>query len=174
MKKQSYILLSSLLLLAACSQKEEAVYGEGASYVQRTNQTLSDYAATLEGTPQWLLTLYAGEKQAYGGHNVLVSFAHGKVTAASEELPTEETSDYSLLFGEKAILSFDTYNKVLHYFVEPSFLFVRREITSLKSSPIRTECFPYVASAPTTLSHSLLSREIRLPIWRKYARKPPC
>ena len=42
MKKQSYILLSSLLLLAACSQKEEAVYGEGASYVQRTNQTLSD------------------------------------------------------------------------------------------------------------------------------------
>lgn len=123
MKKQSYILLSSLLLLAACSQKEEAVYGEGASYVQRTNQTLSDYAATLEGTPQWLLTLYAGEKQAYGGYNVLVSFAHGKITAASEELPTEETSDYSLLFGEKAILSFDTYNKVLHYFVEPSFLF---------------------------------------------------
>lgn len=123
MKKQSYILLSSLLLLAACSQKEEAVYGEGASYVQRTNQTLSDYAATLEGTPQWLLTLYAGQEQAYGGHNVLVSFAHGKVTAASEELPTEETSDYSLLFGEKAILSFDTYNKVLHYFVEPSFLF---------------------------------------------------
>ena len=123
MKKQSYILLSSLLLLAACRQKEEAVYGEGASYVQRTNQTLSDYAATLEGTPQWLLTLYAGEKQAYGGHNVLVSFAHGKVTAASEVLPTEETSDYSLLFGEKAILSFDTYNKVLHYFVEPSFLF---------------------------------------------------
>ena len=123
MKKQSYILLSSLLLLAACSQKEEAVYGEGASYVQRTNQTLSDYAATLEGTPQWLLTLYAGEKQAYGGHNVLVSFAHGKITAASEELPTEETSDYSLLFGEKAILSFDTYTKVLHYFVEPSFLF---------------------------------------------------
>ena len=123
MKKQSYILLSSLLLLAACSQKEEAVYGEGASYVQRTNQTLSDYAATLEGTPQWLLTLYVGEEQAYGGHNVLVSFAHGKITAASEELPTEETSDYSLLFGEKAILSFDTYNKVLHYFVEPSFLF---------------------------------------------------
>ena len=113
MKKQSYILLSSLLLLAACSQKEEAVYGEGASYVQRTNQTLSDYAATLEGTPQWLLTLYAGEEQAYGGHNVLVSFAHGKVTAASEELPTEETSDYSLLFGEKAILSFDTYNRTL-------------------------------------------------------------
>ena len=124
MKKQQYILLSAiLLLLGACSQKEEAVYGKGTSYVQRTNQTLSEYATTLEGTPQWLLTLYAGENQSYGGYNFLVSFARGKVTAASEVLPTEETSDYSLLFGEKAILSFDTYNKVLHYFVEPSFLF---------------------------------------------------
>ena len=124
MKKQQYILLSAiLLLLGACSQKEEAVYGKGTSYVQRTNQTLSEYASTLEGTPQWLLTLYAGENQSYGGYNFLVSFARGKVTAASEVLPTEETSDYSLLFGEKAILSFDTYNKVLHYFVEPSFLF---------------------------------------------------
>ena len=124
MKKQQYILLSAiLLLLGACSQKEEAVYGKGTSYVQRTNQTLSEYASTLEGTPQWLLTLYAGENQSYGGYNFLVSFARGKVTAASEVLSTEETSDYSLLFGEKAILSFDTYNKVLHYFVEPSFLF---------------------------------------------------
>ena len=124
MKKQQYILLSAiLLLLGACSQKEEAVYGKGTSYVQRTNQTLSEYASTLEGTPQWLLTLYAGENQSYGGYNFLVSFARGKVTGASEVLPTEETSDYSLLFGEKAILSFDTYNKVLHYFVEPSFLF---------------------------------------------------
>ena len=42
MKKQQYILLSAiLLLLGACSQKEEAVYGKGTSYVQRTNQTLS-------------------------------------------------------------------------------------------------------------------------------------
>ena len=107
MKKQQYILLSAiLLLLGACSQKEEAVYGKGTSYVQRTNQTLSEYASTLEGTPQWLLTLYAGENQSYGGYNFLVSFARGKVTAASEVLPTEETSDYSLLFGEKAILSF--------------------------------------------------------------------
>ena len=49
MKKQQYILLSAiLLLLGACSQKEEAVYGKGTSYVQRTNQTLSEYASTLE------------------------------------------------------------------------------------------------------------------------------
>ena len=124
MKQQTYILLTALLLLGACDQKEDAVYGKDNSYVQRTNETIDRYVSTLENAPNgWLLTLYAGGNQSYGGYNVLVSFAQGKVTAVSEVVPEADTSDFSLLFGEKTILSFDTYNKVLHYFVEPSFLF---------------------------------------------------
>lgn len=122
MKKYVYILVSCAFF-AACDQKEEAVYGKGNSYVKRTGETITKYTKALEEAPNgWLLTVYAGDNQQYGGYNFLVSFAGGKVKASSEVNTTETTSDYSLSFNEKAILSFDTYNEVLHYFVEPSFL----------------------------------------------------
>ena len=116
-----FVACSSLM---ACDQKEEAVYDQ--SYVQRTNATVTEYSKVLEEAPNgWLLRLYPGENQYYGGYNFIVSFAGGKVTAVSEVNTTEATSDYSLSFNEKVILSFDTYNEVLHQFVEPSYLFPR-------------------------------------------------
>ncbi len=123
MKKYIYMFVACSFLMA-CDQKEEAVYDQ--SYVQRTNATVTEYSKVLEEAPNgWLLRLYPGENQYYGGYNFIVSFAGGKVTAVSEVNTTEATSDYSLSFNEKVILSFDTYNEVLHQFVEPSYLFPR-------------------------------------------------
>ena len=126
MKKYIYVLSC---LLVSCSQEEEAVYGKGNSYAKRTGETSTEYVNLLEGaTNGWLLSMYVGTGQQYGGYNYILKFHQGKVTALSEATTEEDTSLYTLNFSEKSILTFDTYNKVLHQFVEPSALFPEGKI----------------------------------------------
>lgn len=128
MKKYIYMCLAACLL-ASCSQEEEAVYGKGNSYAKRTGETSTEYVNLLEGaTNGWLLSMYVGTGQQYGGYNYILKFHQGKVTALSEATTEEDTSLYTLNFSEKSILTFDTYNKVLHQFVEPSALFPEGKI----------------------------------------------
>ena len=128
MKKYIYMYLAACLLVS-CSQEEEAVYGKGNSYAKRTGETSTEYVNLLEGaTNGWLLSMYVGTGQQYGGYNYILKFHQGKVTALSEATTEEDTSLYTLNFSEKSILTFDTYNKVLHQFVEPSALFPEGKI----------------------------------------------
>ena len=128
MKKYIYMCLAACLL-ASCSQEEEAVDGKGNSYAKRTGETSTEYVNLLEGaTNGWLLSMYVGTDQQYGGYNYILKFHQGKVTALSEATTEEDTSLYTLNFSEKSILTFDTYNKVLHQFVEPSALFPEGKI----------------------------------------------
>ena len=128
MKKYIYMCLAACLLVS-CSQEEEAVYGKGNSYAKRTGETSTEYVNLLEGaTNGWLLSMYVGTDQQYGGYNYILKFHQGKVTALSEATTEEDTSLYTLNFSEKSILTFDTYNKVLHQFVEPSALFPEGKI----------------------------------------------
>ena len=128
MKKYIYMCLAACLLVS-CSQEEEAVYGKGNSYAKRTGETSTEYVNLLEGaTNGWLLSIYVGTGQQYGGYNYILKFHQGKVTALSEATTEEDTSLYTLNFSEKSILTFDTYNKVLHQFVEPSALFPEGKI----------------------------------------------
>ena len=128
MKKYIYMCLAACLLFS-CSQEEEAVYGKGNSYAKRTGETSTEYVNLLEGAANgWLLSMYVGTGQQYGGYNYILKFHEGKVTALSEATTEEDTSLYTLNFSEKSILTFDTYNKVLHQFVEPSALFPEGKI----------------------------------------------
>ena len=128
MKKYIYMCLAACLLVS-CSQEEEAVYGKGNSYVKRIGETSTEYVNLLEGaTNGWLLSMYVGTGQQYGGYNYILKFHEGNVTALSEATTEEDTSLYTLNFSEKSILTFDTYNKVLHQFVEPSALFPEGKI----------------------------------------------
>ena len=128
MKKYIYMCLAACLLVS-CSQEEEAVYGKGNSYAKRTGETSTEYVNLLEGAPNgWLLSMYVGTGQQYGGYNYILKFHEGTVTALSEATTEEDTSLYTLNFSEKSILTFDTYNKVLHQFVEPSALFPEGKI----------------------------------------------
>ena len=128
MKKYIYMCLADCLLVS-CSQEEEAVYGKGNSYAKRTGETSTEYVNLLEGAPNgWLLSMYVGTGQQYGGYNYILKFHEGNVTALSEATTEEDTSLYTLNFSEKSILTFDTYNKVLHQFVEPSALFPEGKI----------------------------------------------
>ena len=71
MKKSIYMCLAACLLVS-CSQEEEAVYGKGNSYAKRTGETSTEYVNLLEGaTNGWLLSMYVGTGQQYGGYNYI-------------------------------------------------------------------------------------------------------
>ena len=67
----------------------------------------------------WVMDYYPGS--AYAGISVALKFTSQEVTAVSEKDPfTEETSTFKLTTDDGPVLSFDTYNKIIHEYATPS------------------------------------------------------
>jgi hypothetical protein len=96
----------------------------------------------------WLVDYYPDKQAARGGYAMHVRFhADGVADVVCERetfLPAGEvaTSEYDILSDQSVVLSFNTYNKVMHFFSEPSasdvdgwagdYEFILRESTSDK------------------------------------------
>ncbi|MBP1615420.1 MAG: hypothetical protein H6Q13_2868 [Bacteroidetes bacterium] len=124
MKKIIYALLSFFLACGfqSCANDEEEVFDKSAS--ERMSETLANCSDILQAPKNgWLLKYYAGTGYSYGGYNMIVSFADGKVTAASEIASPDAVyrSSYALVSDQGPVLSFNTYNPILHFFGSPSF-----------------------------------------------------
>lgn len=136
MKKIKYItlLLASLLVWTACSRHDEKdLFDDSAA--NRITKELEKYAEILTDAPNgWLMQFYAGENSAkVGGFNILCSFKDGTATLSTDllaldfiGLSTEGddqyvkiNSQYSLISDQGPVLTFNTYNAILHYFAEP-------------------------------------------------------
>ncbi len=124
MKKLYYIfvLLSSVvMLLNSCTREEENIFDQSAA--ERLNTAKADYRKVLVDAPDgWLVEYYAGKSSAkMGGYNLFASFKDdGTVTVASEVEPgIEITSLFDILTEQSIVLSFSTYNELIHMFSEP-------------------------------------------------------
>ena len=118
------LLFSALFALSGCVRDEENIFGVSAA--ERMRQTLVEYATVLTSAENgWFLDYYPEKNQSAGGYSMYLKFlSDGRVTVACEtetNLPaaTADTSRYDLLAEQGPILSFSTYNKVMHYFSEP-------------------------------------------------------
>lgn len=107
-----------LLPLASCLKEQADVFQTPSS--QRMQNYLEMVRKTLQEPKNgWALSYYPGASSAtcYMG----VKFAAQQVTAYSQDAPTEAvTSSYKLTTDDGAVLSFDTYNTVLHYYATAS------------------------------------------------------
>jgi hypothetical protein len=120
------IIYSILLLFVAfgfqsCVNEEKEVFDKSASV--RMSEALANYSKILQSPKNgWRLRYYAGEDYAYGGYNMLISFADGKANVASEIAGTEDVfhSSYDLISNQGPVLTFDTFNPVMHFFGTPS------------------------------------------------------
>lgn len=124
MKKIIYALLSFFLACGfqSCANDEKEVFDKSAS--ERMSEALATYSGILQAPKNgWLLKYYAGTGYSYGGYNMIVSFANGKVTAASEIASPDAVyrSSYALVSDQGPVLTFNTYNPILHYFGSPSY-----------------------------------------------------
>jgi hypothetical protein len=110
--------------LQSCVQEEENLFGVSAA--ERMQQTVAEYKELLTGSQNgWITEYYPEKSHSIGGYTMFLKFlADGRVTASCEtatNVPahTTDTSQYDVFAEQGPILSFSTYNRVMHYFSEP-------------------------------------------------------
>ena len=124
MKNKSIILLLTLgLAFTACSRDEESLFEKSAA--ERTVEALENARKCLTEAPNGWEFLYFCNPTTRG-YNLLVKFdKHGKVTATAKNIPghktlvTDENSVWEVLSDYGPILTFNTYNDVLHLWADP-------------------------------------------------------
>ena len=110
------IVAAALLSLTSCLKDQTDVFETPSS--QRMQDYLANVRSLLTDSSNkngWVLSYYPGKDYAtcYMG----VVFEAQKVTAYSQDAPeTGVTSSYKLTEDDGPVLSFDTYNSVLHYY----------------------------------------------------------
>ena len=85
---------------------------------------LNEYQDILESSDNgWMLEYYPDSDLAYGGYVYFLTFNEGEVSVQfqlADDVSVPVTSLYKMTPDDGPVLSFDTYNKYLHYFATPS------------------------------------------------------
>lgn len=107
-------------LLTSCVYDTEELFDKPAA--ERMAESLQTYRELLTAqTAGWLVEYYPEKTQKYGGFNLYFRFEGDQVDVRSEINPTvSETSSWSMGSDMGPTISFDTHNKVLHYFSDPA------------------------------------------------------
>lgn len=125
MKSKNILILAAVAVLSlgaqSCLKEQNDVFDQTAS---ARMQSALDNAKSILTKPAngWRMEYFAGNsKNDFGGYNMTVSFTDTEVTAGSERNPSLfETTYYRFTNDDGPVISFDTYNSVLHYFATPS------------------------------------------------------
>lgn len=110
----------STLFLAfhSCKKEEELLFDESAS--TRMNEAIAEaYKAVQSNENGWMMKYYPHKSQEYGGFTLFMNFISDSEVEISMPGESSVTSGYSVVPESGAILSFDTYNSLLHFFSEP-------------------------------------------------------
>lgn len=120
--KYSFLLLLATmpLFLTSCLHDQEDVFDESAS--TRMQTYLSNAKSTLTSAEHgWAFDYYPDRKLSMGGVAYGVQFSDTAATVTCVLAPgKKETSYYRMTTDDGPVLSFDTYNTLMHYFATPS------------------------------------------------------
>ena len=114
------LLLLSPLLVSSCSDDDEGYFDVPAS--QRLQQALQETRKILRSSQYgWELEYYPDKSLAYGGLVYTIEFDSLTATVGCSLIPdSTATSYYRLTNDNGPVLTFDTYNPLLHYYATPS------------------------------------------------------
>lgn len=114
--------LIAILSFTSCSNDIDEVFDKPSA--ERVNDAIAEYKTVLTSAENgWLMKYYPKANTKYGGYNLLLKFGtDGNVTAMSDALGADSkaTSHYKLEQSASVVLSFDEYNKVIHFFSDPA------------------------------------------------------
>lgn len=124
MKTKYIVLLALAIAFASCSRDEESLFEKSAA--ERTQAALDNAFDVLTHAENGWEMLYF-PNQANSGYTVLLKFdEHGQVLAASRNPQTtknvykeDNESTWALRADYGPMLSFDTYNEVMHAWADP-------------------------------------------------------
>lgn len=110
----------STLCLQSCLKDQEDFFNESSS--ERLQGVLENAKTVLTSSENgWIFDYYPDRDLSYGGYIYTVKFDDKKVSVRSEIAPDmEETSLYKLNTNNGPVLSFDSYNTLMHFFATPS------------------------------------------------------
>ena len=117
LKLISLLAFVSLVVLPACQHMEPDVFDKPSS--TRLTDFMEEIRSTLVAEPYgWTLDYYPGS--SYAAVTYALTFTAQTVTASLETDPTvTETSTFALTSDDGPVLSFDTYNTILHAYATP-------------------------------------------------------
>jgi len=124
MKKLIYNILIFVIAsvgMTSCLHDNNEVFDKSAA--QRIEEAVKTDRQILESAPNgWQMTLWTGADYSGGGYSLFLTFKDGKVTVQSDMAPStmKVRSDYDIVKDQGPVLTFNTYNTILHYMAEPS------------------------------------------------------
>ena len=166
--KAKYLVIGLALVsvLGACSRDEESLFDKSAA--ERSQEALDNANAVFPGAVNGWEMLYFANTESRG-YNVLVQFnANGRVVATAKNsattgnaIVTDSTSTWQVKLDYGPILTFDTYNDVLHAWADPrndgdgllgdyEFLILKAtpEFIKLKGKKHSSYCYLYPLKEP--------------------------
>jgi len=120
-----YIMFAAVGLgLQSCLHDDNEVFSQSAA--ERIDAVVNETSALLESAEYgWAFNYYMGQEYAYGSFVMTAQFKNGKVTLKQQgnmdvDGYVAQTSTYKMTRDQGPILSFDTYNDILHAYGDPS------------------------------------------------------
>lgn len=120
--KYLFIAVAVASLLSACNRDEKSLFDQSAA--ERSQYMLDNAQKVLVSQDSWEMLYFANRESR--GYNIVVKFfSNGKVIASAQNALTTknqlltDSSTWVLANDYGPIISFDTYNKVLHAWADP-------------------------------------------------------
>ena len=115
------MLVAVSFTMQSCLHDNEETFDRSAA--ERIDDAVSNAKNILLSADNgWHLEYYLGIDYAYGGYNFLINFgSDGKASVASEIAPSDMTtsSSWDIVKDQGPVLTFDTYNEIMHYLAQP-------------------------------------------------------
>lgn len=113
------ILAASTMMLSSCLKDQEDIFDVDAN--NRLEQRLEDCKNTLISSENgWAFDYFPDRNISYGGYVYGLKFTENDVTVTCELAPGQtETSLYKMTNDNGPVLSFDSYNTLMHFFATP-------------------------------------------------------
>ncbi len=112
------LVLASVALIPACHYEIDDVFDQPSAI--RIQEEIARVDGILKGAQNgWLMEYYGATR--YGGYNLLCKFNDDDtVLAQSEWYEDSATSHFKFEQSQGVVLSFDEYNKVIHFYSDPA------------------------------------------------------
>ncbi|RKE49276.1 DUF4302 domain-containing protein [Sphingobacterium detergens] len=123
MKIKLFILAISILSLSvSCEKKMDKIFDENPT--DRLNASVADVYSTLQSNKDgWVVKYFPSSALEFGGYTLFAKFNNLADVTFEGDLTTlaPQTSTYIVVPGAGPILTFDTYNRIFHYFALPGY-----------------------------------------------------
>lgn len=121
MKRIYLLLLIFPILIQSCLKDDDDVFSDSSS--DRVEAAVQEARSILINAENgWKMDMYPSKERVYGGYTLFLKFSETSVTAASEldDADYTENSLWQINKSAGPVLSFDTYNSLIHYFSGPN------------------------------------------------------